>query len=107
MNGSSQYGTSQDATTEPTGTEPATARSARKLRLRLSLIYAPVLFVIAGLLAWGAAETEPGDTQNVIAVMAAAAFALFCVALGDAMRLLMIRRHEGRPPTRPSSPSPA
>jgi len=79
------------------GTEPITAKSARSLRLRLSIIYAPVFFVLSGLLAWGAAETEAGDTQTVIIALSTACFIFFFVAMVDAVRLSLQYRRESHP----------
>ncbi|MCL2730048.1 MAG: hypothetical protein FWE15_08505 [Actinomycetia bacterium] len=95
MNALSHHGAARS------GTEPTTARSATGLRLRLSLIWAPIFLVLCGLLAWGAAETQTGDTQTVVIALSTACFLAFCFALGDALRLIMGRRHEGRP--RPSA----
>ncbi|MBY8879689.1 hypothetical protein [Actinacidiphila acidipaludis] len=82
------------------GAEPVTAKSARSLRLRLSVIYAPVFLVLCGLLAWGAAETEYSDTQTVIIAMSTACFVLFFIAMVDAVRLSLQYRRETHP--RPS-----
>lgn len=82
------------------GTEPVTAKSARGLRLRLSLIFGVVFFVLCGLLAWGAAETQEGDTQTSVIALSTACFLGFCFAMGDALRLVMAGRHQGQ--VRPS-----
>jgi hypothetical protein len=76
------------------GHQPSTTRSARGLRLRLAVIWATVFFVLSGLLAWGAAETEAGDTQLVIIALSTACFLGFCAALADAARMVLGRRHE-------------
>lgn len=81
---------------ERTGTEPVTAKSARGLRLRLAVLFALVFLVLSGLLAWGSAETKPGDTQTVVAVLSAACFAFFCAALVDAVRLALHHRRDIR-----------
>jgi hypothetical protein len=47
--------------------------------------------VLSGLLAWGAAETDTGDTQNVIAVMSFVCFVFFCMALVHVVRALRRR----------------
>ncbi|SEN93935.1 hypothetical protein [Actinacidiphila rubida] len=78
------------------GTEPATAKSARSLRMRLSLIFGTVFFVLCGLLAWGAAETQEGDTQTSIIALSTACFLAFCYAMGDALRLALAGRHQGQ-----------
>jgi hypothetical protein len=92
MNALSHHGTAR------TGAGPglATARSARALRLRLSGALAPVFLVLSGLLAWGAAETEPGDTQTVVAVLSSVCFFAFCAALIDAVRVALGMRRERR-----------
>lgn len=79
------------------GTEPITATSARSLRLRLSIVYAPVFLVLSGLLAWGAAETEPSDTQTVIIALSATCFVAFFVAMADALRLGLRYHRETHP----------
>jgi len=78
------------------GREPVSARPARTLRLRWSVVWASVFFVLAGLLAWGAAETDTGDTQNVIAVMSTVCFVFFFMALAHVVRVARRRRHQGR-----------
>jgi hypothetical protein len=74
------------------GTEPANAQSPLGLRFRMSLAAAPAFLVLGGLLAWGAAETEPSDTQTVIAVLSAVCCIAFLVALADAVHLGMTLR---------------
>ncbi|MEE4540437.1 hypothetical protein V2S66_00450 [Streptomyces sp. V4-01] len=74
------------------------ARSVRDLRFRLTAVSVPLLFVVSGLLAWGAAETKYGDTQNVIAVLSGVCFAAFCVALVEAVRLALRYRRDRRSP---------
>lgn len=70
-----------------TGRGPAGAGSARARRLRWPVGWAATFFVLTGLLAWGAAETDTGDTQNVIAVLSTACFVLFCMTLVHVVRV--------------------
>lgn len=81
------------------------ARAARTRRLRHAAVWAGVFFVLTGLLAWGAAETDTGDTQNVIAVMATACFVFFCMALVEAVRLALRARREANAPQREANSS--
>ncbi|WP_202234736.1 hypothetical protein [Actinacidiphila reveromycinica] len=66
---------------EPVGVDPARGR-----RMRWPATWAVVFLVLSGLLAWGAAETDTGDTQNVIAVLSTACFVFFCAALVHVVR---------------------
>lgn len=74
------------------GTEPVRARSARNLRLVLSLVYAPVFLIAAGLLAWWAADSGP-DGRAVLALIAGVCALLFVIAAADAAVLLLRARH--------------
>ncbi|WP_157856331.1 hypothetical protein [Actinacidiphila yeochonensis] len=81
----------------PIGSGRAASRSERALRLRLSAVCVPVFLVLSGLLAWGASETKPGDTQTVVAVLSAACFAAAVAALITAVRTSVgLRREERR-----------
>jgi ABC-type transport system involved in cytochrome bd biosynthesis fused ATPase/permease subunit len=93
MSTSSTHGAARAAVTGQ-----QSARSVRDLRLRLTVICVPVLFVLSGLLAWGAAETETGDTQNVVAVLSTVCFVAFCAALVEAVRLALRYRRDRRSP---------
>ncbi|SFF59073.1 hypothetical protein SAMN05216251_12082 [Actinacidiphila alni] len=81
-----------------TGTEPVRARTAGRLRLLLSLLFAPVFLVGAGLLAWWAAESGSGDApgRTVLAVLAGVCALLFLVAVTDAAVLGRRARHPAR-----------
>ncbi|MFL4909106.1 DUF6343 family protein [Streptomyces sp. MMS24-I2-30] len=75
-----------------TGTEPVTARSALRLRLRLSGIFLPVFVAAAALFALWAADSGPGDIPGggVLVTLAAVFAALVLLAALDL--LVVIRR---------------
>lgn len=91
MNAPSTHGAVRPGT-EPVTTQPR-PRPYRTPRLRWPVTWATVFFVLTGLLAWGAASTDTGDTQNVIAVLSTACFVFFCAALVHVVRAARGRRH--------------
>jgi cation transporter-like permease len=87
------------------GTEPVRAESARDLRLLLSLVFAPVFLIMAGLLAWWAADAGP-DGRSVLALVAGLCVVLFVVASVDAAVLLRRARHQPAGTDQADTPAP-
>lgn len=65
------------------GTEPVRARSAVNLRILLSVIFAPIFLIAAGLLAWWAAGAGP-DGRAALSLIAGVCALLFVIATADA-----------------------
>lgn len=74
------------------GTEPVQARSPVQFRLLLSVLFAPVFLIAAGLLAWWAADSGP-DGRAVLALIAGISALLFVVASTDAAVLFRRLHH--------------
>lgn len=85
------------------GTEPVRAKSARDLRLLLSLVFAPVFLIAAGLLSWWAADSGP-DGKASLGLLAGVCTVLFFVAAADAAILLRRARHPAESSDRADHP---
>ncbi|SDO90213.1 hypothetical protein [Actinacidiphila guanduensis] len=91
---STQQATRPDARAEQPAEPPRPfATPSHALGLRFSAMLAAVFFVLSGLLAWGAAETDLDDIRNVVAVMSSVCFVAFLAALIHAARMAARLRH--------------